>query len=199
MKIPHISNHTRIALTAAVIGLGSILPAKSQTIEWGSVAFNSFQQSNGDPLDSSFIIELGTFDNLFTPTNSNVVDWLVNWEVFDTATFSTVTSSFSSTADMNSAGGSEAPTGNANFDFEGMQAYIWIRNEDAPSPTAEWYLADDPSWVYPTALDDCCNNQPPLQWVIANQVITVKAIPEPSTGLLTILAASAALLRRRRA
>lgn len=190
--------------TAAVVALSSVGLAHSQTIEWGSEVFSNFQQSNGDPLDSSFVFELGAFDNAFSPTPANANDWFANWQVFDVADFNPITNYFTSTVDMNPTGGSTSPDGNPSFDFQGLQAYMWIRNEDIPSPTAEWFLAADPTWIYPTALDDCCNNQPPLQWVINSVTppgdpIILTQVPEPTGSLFLTLAATAALLRRKRA
>lgn len=169
----------------------------AQTIEWGSEFGTVFETSEGSTLDNTFLFQLGAFDSPFTPTADNADDWLGNWRIFDTGNYNPSLGIVTSSASMNTNGGSESPTGNASFDFQGLQGYVWIRNEDLPGPTTEWFIVSDPSWSFPTAVTDCCNIAPPLQWAIEGDVITV-AVPEPSGALLAMLAAATGLIRRRR-
>lgn len=182
---------TLLRLLPLAFGCGSL---HAQTIEWGSVFGNTFETSAGAPLDNTFVFELGAFD-MFTPTPSNPEDWFANWRVFDTGAFNPALGYVTGVAQMNATGGSSSPSGDSSFDFQGLQAYVWIRNEDTPSPTSEWFLAVDPTWIYPNVVDDCCGNDFPLQWVIDGPVLT---IPEPSGAMLLALTAVAGLLRRRR-
>ena len=189
-------------LMPLVLGLGCL---HAQTIEWGSEFGTVFETSEGNSLDSSFVFELGAFDNLFAPTPSNVDDWFANWRVFDTGDYTPALGYVTSSASMITTaslgppvqvvGGSNSPTGDAAFNFQGLQAYVWIRNEDSPSPTSEWFLDVDPAWIFPNVNPDCCGNDLPLQWVMDNPIVT---IPEPSGVMLFTLAAAAGLLRRRR-
>lgn len=186
-------------ITLSLFSLACHAPLQGQTIEWASDLFTEFQQSNGAPLDNTFIVELGSFENGFVPTEMNWGSWSSNWVVFDEADFDPSLGYFTSSADMNAVGGSTSTVGDPNFDFQNLLAYMWIRNEDRPSDTAEWYLGQDPAWVFPTSDgDDCCNNSQPLQWRLSGP-IDLEPIPEPGTSLLLLLTAAPFFLRRRRA
>jgi hypothetical protein len=197
----------RSFLFSSILALAClILSAKAgaQTIQWGSSMFTTFEDSQGVTLDASYNFELGTFDNSFVPTLFNVDDWASNWRVFDTAVYNAALGVFSSTADMTPSGGSASPTGDASFDFQNLQAYIWIYNFNTPGPDTEWHLAAHNDWIFPEALEECCNNQPPVQWEI-NQTVepddpitTVPVVPEPSGALLVSIIGVLAILRRRR-
>ena len=194
--------------------------AKAQTLNWGSLAYSDLVDSKGDSLDNSFVFELGAFDPIFTPETSNIDDWFANWRVFDTATYNAGNGVFTGTAQIQ-----DVP-GYASL-FEGLEAYVWVRNGTSPGPDTEWFLArksvDPESWVFPSIDPGCCPNGEVTQWSVSdlgneNPVwgnqgghlgggdyevtgpydIQTHVVPEPSALLFGVLGVVSTLHRRRR-
>jgi hypothetical protein len=211
-----------LTLLALLIG---IAPVRSQTLDWGNEVFGSVVDSNGEALDNTYIFELGAFDEGFTPTESNVGEWIGNWNVFDRATFNAALGYFTSSVQMLPDGTSNSPwlTPGAGS-FEGLEAYIFIRNGDQPMPLTEWLLARALDWLFPSADPECCPNGLPTQWAVSDlgsqtpvfgsqggnvgggvvaspgpyDLQTHTFIPEPSALFLLAAGGLAAACRRRR-
>jgi hypothetical protein len=199
---------------------------RGQKLEWGSEVFSQIVDSKGAVLDNSYVFELGVFAAPFTPDATNTSNWLANWLVFDRADYSQDNGYFASNAEMASDGTSDSAflTPGAPS-FEGLEAYIWVRNSATPSETTEWFLAKSPAWVFPTADPDCCDNALPVQWSLADltqsdtpvwgsqsgkdgngeftqdgtyELQTFTFVPEPSSALLAFLSCAFLLTRRKR-
>lgn len=160
---------------AAWVALAAGSTALAQTLDWGSPVATDIVDSHGTPIDSLFVIEMGAFVDGFTPTESNVEDWFTNWRVFDTATYNSGLLYFTSVASMNDDGTSTgAPPSSSTFDFQGLDAFIWIRKGNDPIEGNEWLLtrsqSSDPAknWVFPNAVPGCCDNQGNLQWSVSD-------------------------------
>lgn len=147
--------------------------ARSQTFNWGSAVYSDLVDSKGNVLDDTYIFELGSFAGGFTPGMDNVMEWKDNWQAFDRADYNGIETPtddgiygyFTSTASMTDSGLSDsAHMTPSAISFEGMDAYVWIRNSPDPSLTTEWMLARNSAWVFPTADPGCCDNGTPIEW-----------------------------------
>jgi hypothetical protein len=146
--------------------------------------------------------------------------------VFDQAAYNQANGYFTGTAGMADDGTGLSSHATAGFSFEGLSAYIWVRNGDDPVEGTEWFLARADSWVFPDAVPGCCDNEPNAQWSVSeldggdvpvwgsqggitgngsytvtgnHSLQTFTFVPEPSSPLLSALAVALAVLRRRRA
>jgi len=205
-------------------------------INWGSQDFSTIVDSEGNPLDpANFTFALGAFRSDFTPTIANRFEWFDNWITFDLADY---VLSYDPDLDLyygvfassyllyqNSPGGIDS-TG-SNFEDLGISrdAYIWVYNQTNPDPGVEWFLARAGDWDFPTLADECCRNDPPLEWSLSdltgddrplwgnqngeeglgerekfvpNADLQTYNIPEPSTALLVMLAGMVGIMRRSR-
>lgn len=212
----------RIPLLALLLGATA---AHSQTLDWGNEVFDYLTDSSGAALNNTYVFELGAFDAGFTPTVSNVNDWVSHWNVFDRATFSESLGYFASSVQMTADGGSNSAWLTPGFgSFEGLSAYLFIRNGDLPVPLAEWLLARSSTWVFPTVDPECCPSGLPIQWSVSDlesdtpvfggqsgnqgggsvsspgnsSLQTHTFVPEPTAALLVALGGLAAIARRRR-
>lgn len=158
--------------------------ARSQTFNWGSEAFSDLADSKGDVLDDTFIFELGAFTGGFIPGADNVMDWKNNWQAFDKADYNGIETPtddgiygyFTSSASMTDDGLSDSSDMSpASISFEGLSAYVWIRNSDDPSTSTEWLLARNSAWTFPSAIPGCCDNGTPLEWSTSD--LTMSDIP----------------------
>lgn len=163
-----------LGLPAAIV---LATPASAIQINWGSAVDSVFRDSTGTPLDETFAIQLGYFESVlgepFVPTATNAAEWSSHWKVFDQAAFNPEEGYFTSSAVMNSTGGSSySPLG---VDFSNQEAYIWIHNTETPGPTAEWFLgrsatasASTAAWNLPAKpADDCCDTTV-LEWSVTD-------------------------------
>lgn len=209
-----------LLLIAALLFAVSAGRVGAQTLNWGSAAFSDLYDSEGNELDSSFVFELGAFDMGFTPTTENTNDWFANWRVFDTASYNAVNGVFTGTEQVNQVSNYESM-------FEGLDAYIWVRNGSTPSPETEWFLARKSTgpgaWVFPDLDPGCCPNGEVTQWsitqlgtedpiwgnqggnlgggefsVTGNFDLQTHVVPEPASSMMALMAAAVVVLRRRR-
>jgi hypothetical protein len=207
--------------------------ARSQDLNWGSPINSEIVDSNGAPLDQSFIFQIGAFVGGFIPDGTNTSNWLNYWQVFDAADYNGVESPddgivgyFTSTAAMTDSGLSDSsdlsPLASS---FEGLDAYLWIRNSNLPIEGSEWFLARAGDWVFPVAVPGCCDNQGLVEWSTSDFLVddvpvwgsqggtqgdgfytttgsdtiqTFTFVPEPSTAMLVAFLSGAMLMRRRR-
>lgn len=167
----------KLLLMLALLMLGHSL-ARSQTLVWGSPMSPDFtsrlSDSEGNPLDDTFVFEIGTFDGGFEPTTQNVATWATNWRAFDAASFAEgtydpATGYVTGTADMNPSGFSNSPDASSgSFSFAGMQAYLWVRNSSSPVPGTQWALVRATNWTFPAADPECCPGQLPVVWSVSD-------------------------------
>ncbi|MEP2774556.1 MAG: PEP-CTERM sorting domain-containing protein [Luteolibacter sp.] len=223
-----------LLLASLGFGAGSL---HAQTFNWGSAVFSDLVDSNGNTLDDSFIFEVGAFTEGFVPTAENAEFWFDHWQAFDDAAYNGVEEVnddgiygyFTSTAQMTTDGTSSS-TGQTPgaISFEGLNAYMWIRNANVAQPGSEWSLTRADSWFFPAADPDCCGNDLPIEWSTSDLVPTyvpvwgtqagmtgggvitntgtytlqtatfTTPVPEPSTFFLTLLAGNLLIFLRRR-
>lgn len=211
--------------SAAVVLLVSASPLAAQQLNWGSEIGSSLVDSTGAVLDHTFVFELGTFASGFTPAVGNVDDWAANWLVFDQASYNSGLGYFTSTVLMEDDGTSDSPFATLGApSFEGLDAFLWIRNDDDPVEGSEWLLTRADSWVFPNAIPGCCDNGVPIEWSVSDLEIanvpvwgnqdgiegagaytttggytlqTYTFVPEPGSLLLTVMAGCLALRRKR--
>jgi hypothetical protein len=147
----------------------SATTVRSQTLDWGNEVFGNVRDSGGEALTNAFVFELGAFASGFTPTSANVDQWMDNWHVFDRATYNESLGYFASSVQMTPDGGSNSPwLTPGSGSFEGLEAFIFIRNGDLPVPFTEWLLARASTWIFPTADPDCCPSGLPTQWAVSD-------------------------------
>lgn len=211
-----------LPLLALLLGATTV---RSQTLDWGNEVFGTVVDSTGAALDNTYVFELGAFDEGFTPTGSNVTDWIAHWNVFDRATFNAAIGYFTSSVQMQADGTSNSAwLTPGSGSFEGLEAFLFIRNGDIPMPLTEWLLARASTWLFPTADPECCPNGLPTRWAVSDlgdetpvfggqggssgggfvsspgpyDLQTHTFVPEPSAFLLVALGGLAAAFRRRR-
>lgn len=224
----------RFSLIAGLLVVATAGNLQAQTFNWGSAVFSDLVDSNGNILDDTYVFELGSFVNGFTPDSSNTENWYGNWQVFDAAAYNGVESVdpdeiygyFTSSVRMNSSGTSNSSSLTPGaISFEGLDAYMWVRNSNLAEEGSEWMLTRAPAWVFPTADQDCCGNGLPIEFAasdltasdvpmwgsqagmtgggeITNPGIytlqTATFVPEPSVAFMSCVAGLLMILRRRR-
>lgn len=198
-------------------------PVHATTLNWGSEVGSMLVDSDGDGIDDRFVFELGAFDLDFEPTESNRDEWILNWRVFDAASYNPDIGYFTSTVHVLSDISSGNPAASPES-FSGLIAYLWIRDSDEAVEGSEWHLVRAGNWIFPEFGGDCCDTGV-IEWSISdldssdvplwggqNGVIgsgahgvtgstglqTYTFVPESSTALLAAFAGIGAILRRRR-
>ncbi|MDZ4405379.1 PEP-CTERM sorting domain-containing protein [Prosthecobacter sp.] len=148
-----------------VLALAWMHGAHASTIFWGSQFNDLLFDSNGQPLDTSYSFEIGSFGS-FVPTYQNVDQWEANWKVFDRAFdpdangWNAAEQFFVGTVNHNLAGGSDSPDANpADVFAQDEVAYLWVYNSKSIVPSSEWALVTDGSntaniWRFPDPADD---------------------------------------------
>ena len=205
------------AKLCCLIFLLAAVKVQSQTLNWASLTGSEIVDSHGDPLDGSFIFELGAFTNGFVPDETNIGSWETQWHVFDTAEYSYTPGGlgyFTGTQDVQNVPAYSSM-------FEGLRAYIWIRNDT----NTEHFLATTSSelWKFPLLVPGCCPNGEGATWSVSDlnadapvwggQMgnegfgdhfvsgsfdIQTYVVPETSSSLLTMLGLGLCIVRRRR-
>ena len=149
----------------------------AQQIDWGSSIYDDIVDSEANILDNTFIFQLGSFENGFTPDSENVDAWSENWKVFDQADYNGIDAPiddgiwgyFTSTVNMLAGGVSNsADLTPGATSFEGQSAFVWIRNSDDAVEGSEWVLVRADSWVFPNVDPECCPSDLPLEWSMSD-------------------------------
>lgn len=198
---------------------------QAQTLNWGNVVGGSITTSTGAPIDNTFIFQLGAFVDGFEPDTTNTDLWLLNWRMFDQATYDPTWGFSTEDVFINNDVTSSNPSA-STMSFAGLDAYIWIRNNDNPVEGSEWLLTRSSSWTFPIVGGDCCSTNV-LEWSVSDLetgetpewgrtydivgpgvftppgstspgLQTFTFVPEPSTALLSVMAGCVLVLRRRR-
>ncbi len=173
------SSIARLSMMVCVCGLYT--SHAQAALSWGSVLPSNLRDSDGVALDSSFFMQLGFFDNTFTPTASNTADWAANWKVFDQAgyygvsdpnnSFDAATGYFArESIEINLAGQSQSAYADLGVNSSGKDAYLWVYNSKTSGvTTTEWLLVRAATWVFPAGrdLNECCSDTP-VQWSVSD-------------------------------
>ncbi len=211
-----------LSLFALTFLLGAA-SARSQTLNWSSLTDSRIVDSQGASLaQNTYVFELGAFEAGFTPQESNIGQWVSNWHVFDTASYtydtSTSTGYFTGTEKLQ-----DVPAYASMF--QGLSAFLFVRN----STDTEFFLATATAkpgigeWKFPTLdLDSGCCPKGVTTWsvsnlatdtpvwgtqgghegggtgVLGNYDLQTYAVPETSSSLLALVGGSWLMLRRRR-
>lgn len=189
----------------------------SQTLNWSSLTQSEIVDSHGSPLDSTFLFELGAFSDGFVPDESNIGSWETQWHVFDTASYSY------DPLNLGYFTGTQDVQGVSDYTslFEGLKAYIWIRN----TTETEHFLASTSSdkWRFPALDPGCCPNGEVTSWSVSDLAtdnpiwggqsghegtgehfvsgpsdVQTYVVPETGSSLLALLGFGMAIIRRRR-
>ena len=137
------------------------VPLLAGGINWGSALFgDTFQDSQGQPLDSSWTFYLGYFESDFIPTLQNRSQWGVNWTTLDITNYDPDSSEFNSSWENDGVS-------------DGNRGYIWGLNRNLPAN--EWILMRNDSWIVP--VDSPIN--PSVNWE-TTEVTTFAAGSEPT-------------------
>lgn len=216
--------NTRITFLASVLFLSAGNSLQAQTLNWGNVVGEPIVTSSGNPIDHTFLFQLGSFAENFVPEFSNADQWLQNWRIFDTAEYDT-TFGFSTADAFIHEGVTSQETGASTLSFAGLDAYIWVRKGDDAVEGSEWLLTRASAWKFPATGGDCCDTTT-LEWSVSdlnssttpligahNGVVgpgvftppssttglqTHTFIPEPSSLVFVTLAGVLTVMRRRR-
>lgn len=206
---------THLAKLIALLFVFGAEAACSQTLNWASLSGSTIVDSKGDPLNTTFLFQLGTFDVGFMPNNTNIGQWTAKWHVFDTAAYSYNTTDlgyFTGTEDVQ-----DVPAYASMF--EGMKAYLWVRNDTQ----TEHFLASASTWTFPIKDPGCCPNGLVTSWSVSDlgtgtpiwgsqgshdgggdftspgpYDVQTHVVPEAGSSLLALIGCGFALLRRRR-
>lgn len=217
---------------AAVLLLNAT-PGQARTVAWYSGFGDYFLKADGvTPLDvpdtanpdsdPNFRFQLGGFVSGFTPTLANMSLWESNWIIFDRAFYDDGTNNggwnpsagyYGSTAWTIAAGAGLVTSSDTGATFSiGQQAYLWAFNTKSISPTTEWALITNTSWLFPAA--DSLSL--PLEWTLADagnsaivgsvsnsgspdfiSTLQTQTVPEPGSSLLIAMAGVLLRLRRK--
>lgn len=122
-------------------------------INWRSPTGRVNTTSDGTPLDTSFVFELGSFADGFEPTALNRSEWAAHWVVVGRTAYRTSDQAFSDTHVV------------TTFDPEtpvGRDVYIWGHNT-LEGGNNEWFMARKSDWNWPSPAPLSL----PLTWVIS--------------------------------
>lgn len=202
--------------------------ASARTISWRSGIGDELIDSDGLLLDDTFTFELGAFDAGFTPDATNYGEWSSRWHAFGQATYEPLLgngwepSMQYFTKDTSVLAGqlsSEAPPLPSYSFTAGRQAWLWVYDSKAVTPTSEWALVGGSTWNFPTS--DLLNLTPVVWelnsadlsiWGGANNLrgagnfsalpaafdLQTAVVPEPGSLVLLSVAGWLVGMRRRR-
>jgi hypothetical protein len=120
------------------------------TLVWSSeIGLQSYKSDGSSVLDSTFSVEVGVFDAGFAPSETNVFEWVENWNVIDTTPYNAADQAF---------GGITGVADN-NLAPIGSQIFIWIKDGDDAG--SQWFLATNDNadeittnnWTMPNVAD----------------------------------------------
>ncbi|RYD23530.1 MAG: PEP-CTERM sorting domain-containing protein [Verrucomicrobiaceae bacterium] len=199
-------------------------PLSAATVNWGGSLESGIATSTGGTVaSSSFTFELGFFANSFIPTMENVDQWAANWKTFDVGGYNESEGWITGTAQLNADGTSSSAAADLGVNFSEMEAYVWVYNVTSTGFQAEWFLARNEAWVFPTASGDECCDEGYVQWSLGDlgtgdkpvigahgevvgggvastpgvYTIQTYAVPEPGSLWLMTLSLGACFRRRR--
>ncbi|MEN9734071.1 MAG: hypothetical protein RLZ45_2066 [Verrucomicrobiota bacterium] len=136
-----------------------LLPASAERISWGSLPGQEHVNSLGQPLNSGFQFELGSFAKGFLPSAQNTQEWAAHWIPIQRTRFNPRTRWFTSVVTVPATASPLQP---------GDPVYVW--GFGGSESSGEWTLFRSDRWVWPKANPA---NPVPLQWFAkdATQVV----------------------------
>jgi len=161
-------NRLRAPIAGAVAAMGMLaLGVYAEiNVNFGSSLDATNVQSNGDPMDTTFTFELGTFTEM--PTAANSSSWRDIWQAAPNSNPGESGSTVPYTQDAppdgfefltpntgasnNFAGAITLDSNDAPFQ-EGARGYIWGFDTREEGETGEWILLTNPAWLYPEVED----------------------------------------------
>ena len=158
------------------------------TIVWdGEVGATALASDGVTGWGSQYVIDLGVFDNGFTPTTSNLGDWGANWLSLGTTNYNPAPGGDAGSANF---AGSVVLADNSLFDA-GAQVYMWVRDGLAISEYGQWLLVTDDAasvgddWLIPdTAGSD--QTTPAVTWSLfcdaTEQTVVFGGVESGGTG-----------------
>lgn len=147
----------RILIAGLVFAVLPAFPLEGGQVDWSSSAFSTHIQSDGTPLDATFIFELGAFADGFVPTAENTALWADYWRVAQRSTYNEANQLFA---------GSYVVETNASPFGTDAQGYIWGLSAAHPG---QWVLMTNPAWTWPAA----GGANPPVVWTVRNSQIHI--------------------------
>lgn len=136
--------------------------AGNATLQAGNSPATTNLTENGDPLDSRFHFEIGTFDPGIVATPSNVLEWVDHWypltdalgKVLEEATVSYNDAELGYPFDpgtrVNQFSINVTLTHNFSPFDSGRPIYVWGFDRRLNGGSVEWILITNPSWTWPT-------------------------------------------------
>ena len=126
---------------------GALANTIINTVFWGSLFNDNLYNSSGQPLDSTYSFEIGTFNSGFAPTYQNVDQWDANWHVIaitfspDINGWNATDQFFDGTVHFDASNFSDAAGADPAYAFnQGDTAYLWTYNSKTIDPSSEWAL-----------------------------------------------------------
>lgn len=129
----------RIGQYLAWVYLLLLQAVQAGQINWQSGFNQNNVLSNGAPMNSQMVFELGVFAPGFTPTAQNTSQWAANWYRASLAFYNPELRFFT---------GSFPVTSNALPFAAGTKGYIW--GHDGACTGGEWILMSAPGWLWPS-------------------------------------------------
>ena len=165
--------------------------------------------------------------NVFVPTGTNTSLWVNYWQPFDEANeanggYNVATSGVLRSNPLNEDGTTAVdPFAADSYNFFGEKPYVWVFNNKTGDLSSEWALYTDTTWALPSSSSDSNPIVHPYTLADAGTAvfggindtssetgsrtsfpetfsIQTHAVPEPSTGLLVLIAMGLAPLARKR-
>jgi len=142
-----------------VIIIGLVTESDSETINFYNPPGQTNLTSANQPMDGSFVFQLGVFKDGFIPSRNNIHQWTSKWAVAMPAAYDTGTKAFEEFHSVLS---------NADPFFIGTAAYVWGKRSGTSGD--EWILFRNSNWSWPSPSEI---NPFPLDWnaAEADQVI----------------------------
>jgi hypothetical protein len=128
------------AMACLLAGIAVERSAAAVTIVWdGEVGATALASDGVTGWGSQYVIDLGVFDNGFTPTATNLGDWGANWLSLGTTNYNPAPGGDAGSANF---AGSVVLADNIQF-ASGAQVYMWVRDGMAISEYGQWLLVTD--------------------------------------------------------
>ena len=140
---------------------------------WESARFANNYLCSGSPnaFNGGFTFQLGAFEPGFTPTRTNLSEWLDHWTEAQSASYNPTTKFFI---------GSFVYAQSQSPFLPSNHGYIFAFHrtvKTAGGDQGEWGLVSNPAWKQPSGEGIC----PPVQWSVSNATkVIVGSINDPS-------------------
>jgi len=200
--------------TLAILVLTAVSALAQQSINFGSQIPSVGTYSTGSNWDTSgsFQFEVGAFNSGFTATNANTNLWAANWTIANQGGPTGAAKWIDDGGDLGFTGSAQITTLSAPFTGNAT-LYMWGYDSKAVG-SQQWILLTNTAWVVSSDISTPVSSNLTVDGsttsVIGNisaggttfqsALVTVSAIPEPSTvaALLGAAALGMAAYRRRR-